>query len=508
MDDVGFLRRRAREDSYLFLVDSQARDASVWPSPSQYEVVFRQPFRNVVGLDLLDATVARTEYLVESNTNVLEYALGQPASLDEWAGGAWATSRKRTVALDPGDYTLPSFVEHLDAKLAEAAAAAGEAPVRASVDTVSADESSRVVLACSEPFTLLAGPATTLRYTLGFGDPVTSTASADYAAVPGWSVNRTGGASNAFLSRGSALPDPEPLTATLGPVPAGQGVQVEEAADELRQYFVALATGTPTSLAVYCYGTTATLAVAVVAASSGVTVATGTVGVNVTQEEAALEPVRCPLSGTGVMTEGSTYYVELSGAGVSVHYNEDNLPVAGDRYVTKGGSTVHDGQNLCLDVSLAAWGYAVRSPGLVNLTGPRYVNIRCPEIESHMFRDRVNETGHTGLGMVALRGYGFRRERFDFVTFPPRRFHPIGKLTKLTFRLERPDGSLYDSHGVDHTLLLVLRYMTMPDGKGTDETQTTSELNPSYDPDLNAWLVRHRWADQARASHAAQDKLY
>lgn len=537
MDDVQQLLSSAKEESYLFLVDSRMRDPAVHPTPSEYAITFASPFRNVFGLDLLDATIARTEYLVETNTNVLEYAMGQPTSLSgaaptAWNQGAWVRgAAKRRLELDPGDYNLAQFVAHLNDKFAEMAAAHDEDPIRVAPLTNPGEVSNRLSFTCASPFTfLMAG--STVRHTLGFGDPVTpAAATGNYATVPGWSVNRTEGATDAFLSlAGSVLPDAEPQTGTIGPVPAGSQVQQVPVygARQLRQYFVSQATGPAAAVAVYAGATPQcpVLAVAVHRAADDALLASGTASIAPQDPNDVYVPVpvalaAAPGAGTALLDQGQAYYVTFTAVGgggdaaryVGVYFNRDNLPGDASRYMWLdaggGGAAVYPGNNVCCDVSLASWGHEMRSPGLVNLSGPRYVGIRCPEIESHMFRDRVNERCHAGLGMVQLRGYGFREQRFDFVSFPPRRFHPIGKLTKLTFRLERPDGTLYDSHGVDHTLLLVLKYYSLPTGGGASggggqtarsTGYTGGMLNPEYNPDLRDYLITTRWAEEARAT--------
>ena len=229
-------------------------------------------------------------------------------------------------------------------------------------------------------------------------------------------------------------------------------------------------------------------------------VATGTLTAAAADPDSAYVPVTCALAAVGVLRAGEAYSVEFSASTgsaaqcVGVYFNQDNLATSAARYMTIGDEVVNPGQNACVDVLAGVTGHAVTCPGVVNLTGPRYVNIRCPEIESHMFRDRVNERCHAGLGVVHLRGYGFREQRYDFTSFPPRRFHPLGKLSKLTFRLERPDGTLYDSHGVDHTLLLVLKYY-----RTAASPFETPQLNPQNTPDLHTFLIREKWANEANA---------
>ena len=177
MDDVQHLARHSREESYLIVVDSRARDTARFGSPSEYEIAFNSPFRNVFGLDLLDASVARTEYIVDETTNTLEYAVGHPPDLEAWASGAWARANRRTVRLTPGDYNLPQFVAELNARLRDAGAASPDGvQLRCATDSSPGEISNKVVFACAVPFCLLMATST-LRHTLGFGDPVTGTPS-------------------------------------------------------------------------------------------------------------------------------------------------------------------------------------------------------------------------------------------------------------------------------------------------------------------------------------------
>lgn len=540
MDDVQHLVKAAREETFLFVVDSRMRDTAVHPTPSEYEITFNSPFRNVFGLDLVDAAVARTEYIVDAATNGLDYVMNVPTSLTGTAGRAWNQGRwlteavdagnartpLRSLALDPGDYNLPQFVDQLNAKFAAAATTYGEPPITCAPLTTPSEISNRLVFSCQVPFTFVMS-SSSLRHTLGFGDPVTSASAAEYRAVPGWTPSLTGGANDVFLSAVGAIAaaDGRTTPATLGPLPAGDGVKFEPVygARVLRQHFVAQATGPAAQVLAYVYVTSAqapALAVRVARQSGDQTVATGTLAAAADDPNTAYVPAACtltPASGQ-LVVQGQAYYVEFTAVGgggnaqscAAVYYNADNLPLSASRFATLDGSPVHEGENLCVDVVCGSYGHYVTSPGLVNLTGPRYVNIRCPTVESHAFRDRVNESVHIGLGMLKLSGYGVREQRFEYIHLPPRRFHPIGRLTKLLFRLERPDGTPYDSHGVDHTLLLAVRYYVMPsqDADAGAETDRMRRLNPAYTPDVRQLLVQHRWADEARALAARDAKRF
>ena len=153
------------------------------------------------------------------------------------------------------------------------------------------------------------------------------------------------------------------------------------------------------------------------------------------------------------------------------------------------------------EIHVNASEYELVSPGLVDLTGEKYVLIRCPEIESFLHRDRAYEKYHPGLGMVKLGNNGFQEQRFDFVSFPARKLtNPIGKLSQLTFRLEKSDGTLYNARGLNHMLTIVVRYDSIVQGIEPSGSTTDKLRNPSYTPN-----VTHHLQDRWRAQIAQKD---
>jgi hypothetical protein len=128
--------------------------------------------------------------------------------------------------------------------------------------------------------------------------------------------------------------------------------------------------------------------------------------------------------------------------------------------------------------------YTVTAPGLYSLTGDRYIILRCPQIEQHLYRSRAYERYTMGLAKFKLSVYGYDDTRFDYSKTPIREFHPIGKLSQLSFRFERPDGELYNFKGINHTLTFVVQYYE-PVQQGEFDKYT---LNPDYDPDYFRYI--------------------
>ena len=144
-------------------------------------------------------------------------------------------------------------------------------------------------------------------------------------------------------------------------------------------------------------------------------------------------------------------------------------------------------------------------PGVVNVSGVRYIILRCPEIEDHMQLGKVNPQNAPGIGMFKLAGGNdITHLRFDYVSLVRKPFHPIGKLSRLTLRFERPDGGLYDFKGTDMQLLINLKYYVPGIKK---QAFRKSVLNPEYDPDFFQYIGNQlRRAQQYRLDPAHDDK--
>ena len=130
---------------------------------------------------------------------------------------------------------------------------------------------------------------------------------------------------------------------------------------------------------------------------------------------------------------------------------------------------------------------ATVAPGVVNLQGFRYVTLRCKEVEDHIHGSLAYASNSVGVGIFKLPSPNeVAQLRFDYTSLVRRPFHPIGKLARLTLRFELSDGTLYDFKGVNHHLVLIVRYFSPPPAK----RHATSTLNANYDPDYVAYLGR------------------
>jgi hypothetical protein len=155
-----------------------------------------------------------------------------------------------------------------------------------------------------------------------------------------------------------------------------------------------------------------------------------------------------------IQSQGNVFYL--------VYLHDDN------QLITKDISTSVD-----VDVIQE---FKIISPGLVQLSGERYITIHCDEIENHLRGSMMFNNYSPGLAMVNLGVQGFSENRIDFFSVKYKEFHPIGKLTGLKFTLKTPDGLMYDLKGVNWHMLVSVKYY-VPKKMTSFET---SILNPNY----------------------------
>lgn len=486
MDDVQFLKDNASQDSYLFQVDSAMRDRAAWKTPSEYVVQFDNPFRNVFSLQLMDASVPRTEYIISASMNALTYQL--------------SGDQVRTVYLTPGDYDINRLVGDLNGLFQEQADASGYS-LACEPLTAPPELSSKLKFFCAVPFTLYMSQST-MRNVLGFANPVRAEdAGVFYAAPPGY----LDGDADAMLSLPGAADDAIVTTTFLGPGPVVAMTPVT-ATQYPRQMFFATQSGVVNQVQAnfgLIGGPVATgdsrVSFVVRSAADGSVAASGSMVVVLDALNSPSTTAEGDITNVQPLVSGQQYYLELSDPNngdlsncYAVFYSQQVLPtqesaLLNTMSVYSGGAWqpfVDATQELCAQVNVSQGVQQVISPGLYDLMGERYINVRCPEVEAVIYKDRAYERVNVGLGVIRLGVFGFQQQRYDYSGLPAREFHPIGKLSKLTLRFEKSNGDLYDFQGIEHTLILMVKYYS-----ARHQQFNTQLLNPSYTPDLQRYYI-------------------
>ena len=120
--------------------------------------------------------------------------------------------------------------------------------------------------------------------------------------------------------------------------------------------------------------------------------------------------------------------------------------------------------------------YIITSPGIVYFIGNKYIIMRCPEIEEHLYRSLSYSKNALGLAKFRVDSIGINSEKLTITKIPVREFHPIGKLSRMSLRFETSKGTLYDFKGLNHNIIFAIFYYE-PTQKNIP---TNSILNPEY----------------------------
>lgn len=493
MDDIDYLKANSQRHSYMFYVDSAKRNRQVYPSPNHYQVQFNTPLRNVYSIQVLDASIPRTHYNVDTHNNRFYYKMNDTEYF---------------IDLDIGDYTSQQLVSILNEKL-------NPNSIEVSFLSTPAEIRKQFLFKSKFPFTICTSKST-LRKTLGFdeGSYTTIDSKEDPVHFDAYDVKNT------LNSDTTAVLIDTNYVLWQRFVPSNTGtihtirfnVNTTESMVDMRVLVYDASLETP------------------IATSNIVSISPSTsIAVFDQWEQNDIE-----------LIEGQLYYVKIAPTAQHVfsvyvqphtstndqlYIYENNLdnpfiPQTCSNYMASlyqvpgtgyNVARVHFGLNtvasaldfmlqMSIHIRIESRNHSIVPPGIYNLIGDRYVLLRCKEIESHVLTsirsfdvynpntNTVEEQQYeTGIAKFKMGVTGFREERFDFNTLPAYEFHPIGRLTSLTMLFENPDGRPYNFRGINHTITLVVNYYK-PTISYQERNAQPSQLYPDYDP--NAMIYK------------------
>jgi hypothetical protein len=485
MDDVQYLVKHSFEEEYVCVVDSARRNRTEYPTPSEYVVEFDTPFTNVYSIDVIDVQVPRSGYIIDTfnNTLVFRFVLGNGPT--EWF--------KRTI--QSGNYDRNSLRQELNAILKDPNDP--ERFIFVSDDSRPFEKSNKLKFESKFSFDFDISESLA-RTVIGFGE-VDGIVSSNIR-------NPTGLFGNLF--RGTVVGDQQyPITRDKHPI----------------QRVVAPTTGISNTLSIKIgqIGTPP---------PSTATSTESRVRFRIVRLVDDIEDLQVfnrvlDVSEPGTLTIDfdvendptaprfsfeflyAIYLTDDVNTDINncwtVHYGEafleayhGNLSVLELGYV----KPYYDATSaLEIFIGLEGSVSTIVPSGIVNLFGERYIQLRCPEVEEHMYRNRAFEKYNVGLAIITTsREYETLSQRY--VLIPSRKFHPIGKLKRMTFRFETSSGFLYNFNGIDHTITLVIRYYKVNEAPMLEPKEQV--LNGQYRSDYFEYLrdVIHRDADSEEDS--------
>lgn len=501
VEDIDYLMEHSEVQNFIVYCDSGIRNRIYHPTPAEYTITFQEPFKNVVGCDILDGSIPATSYNVETYANSMS---GFTYSLN-----ALSTSE---------GYSLQSLMTEMEAFPEFEASMLSTTPVGSASGSSASRITGQVVIASFEQAHVLYKST----------DP-------DYENDPAYDNIPLSGPSSVFwLYRRGFMPNISIFPNRFASIGADPSIPIYEftngdalytirndpsdtviqnlifTLENYRCLVVANDDGTY-DLIYYdiqqvqqsCVLNLINYSQAVLYQLSISFWYTSAVPGNYSAIS-FLEEAKHALGGTNVTVAASSSNdvsiqpkLKFSGAGgfvLNMEKTSLRQTLGFDEYGVDNSpdyTKIKFKQNKQLfgaiyTPSSETWN--LTAPGVIYLLGTRYCILRCPEVESHIYASRAFGQFAPGIGMFKMYAVNdIAHQRFDYVNFHRRPIHPIGRLDKMTFRFEKIDGSLYDFKGANHLLLICIRYLVPTQKK----KMTRSILNPNYTPDFNAYLVRH-----------------
>jgi hypothetical protein len=104
IEDIDFLYKNSIKESSIILIDSSKRDKNVYQSPNNYSITLNYPFKYVYGIEVIDSSVPRTMYIIDSNNDTLVFYTR-------------SSYGEESITIDHRDYTLDDLISEINLKL-------------------------------------------------------------------------------------------------------------------------------------------------------------------------------------------------------------------------------------------------------------------------------------------------------------------------------------------------------------------------------------------------------
>jgi hypothetical protein len=176
---------------------------------------------------------------------------------------------------------------------------------------------------------------------------------------------------------------------------------------------------------------------------------------------------------------------ETLGFSLNIQQEDDNIKY---KYIKKYEGNAKYSRFYHSYYNVKTGNYEITSPGIVFFIGEKYIVLRSPEIEGHAFGSLAYTNYNLGIAKFKVNSVGYNDERTELSKLPIREFHPIGKLSKITFRFETSAGNLYDFKGVNHMITYVITYYRP---LLTIQNEFKPILNPNYKNNYTDYKYRN-----------------
>ena len=538
IEDVDYMKQHSIKQSYVFMIDSGDRDHFQFPTPSVYTVTFDQPFINVIGLDVVDATIPNSAFNIDGgnplypiNNTFAFYIHDTSVNISNIDPANYTN-----VSLTPGNYTIQTLIATINSSTSPILQMHVNGNSNMPLEYISIqtqtnppETTNTLVFTCPYPFVIDMAQST-IAETLGFD--LLTTANMNESSLPPLKQRFTTFTpeityptiykyQSYSMYHSVDLPPNIGLgnanTIYSGPTGIIRNLRLSTA-NYIAQSFV---------VPYNCYLTDVAAALG---NSTGVTQGSAywSLYTNDSNYETNITPgvpgTRIQLTNleendTGLiyvdyidggythttstseeiiptfayLTPG-IYWIVINSADENnntIFYNDVPLSsgIALDRVMlvsNDGANTftanpydnIPDGlqYNASFQIIVQQEYHKLTAPGIYSLLGQRFTILRCKEIEDNSLGSLAYTKHCLGIAKLSLGVVGISTNRVDYNGVQSREFFPIGKLTKLSFRFETISGQLYDFKGVNHTITFAIHYYQ----PAKQEFFKSGLLNPNY----------------------------
>ena len=429
IEDIDYLYKNSIKDNAVIFVDSSKRDKLTYPDPNSYTINFDEPFKYVYGIEILDASIPRAMYQIDENNNKLEFFIGDANTNDTNYDSN--NCRIKSIEIAPQDLDLDDLVKKINDEIKE------DVTVKIKPLSVSSPSSEiskifffsynsisdvGVVSQSSSIFYILAWRSS-MKEVLGFDENAVSSHN-DYNKI---TLNEV---KFIYWKIENIDNDESP-----------KWVELENVAKEL--YWNSLTQQTQ-------------------------------------QQEQHNKETYLNTWYDG-KSDDDKIRVVIPNYQTIINGTFKSGTDKGDlgKYDLIDGNSITNPNIVHVDNSSSSGLHRIQTPGIVNLVGERFITLRSDAIEQHL-SSFYSGSNSIGIGLFKLGFSGYVDARFDFSSVKYKDLHPIGKLSSIDFRFERIDGELYNFRGLNHHMLISIKYL-VPYKKPENFDYT---LNTNYNPDL------------------------
>jgi hypothetical protein len=462
IDDIDYLKSNSVNDSVVIFVDSQERDYNAFPTPSEYSITFDQPFKNVYSVDILDASIPTTMYNIDIYTQDL-----------------WITTiaRQKNNTTDPRTYVYKLSTSTFFSELFES-------PIE------------NYMLVCSD--TQVNG------YDIDNVDY--NNDNTDYRIAIMNTIENTN-----IIKKTNQSDTEYFFFEYLGKNYAISNIISNSAIINIindKNYYLQLNNSNLYDITYFTFKYVSQSVFNSIKTDLSYWVVFSNYRIKMTIGNFQVQDFRFALN--NILNDATNVYIEPVGLtdtlqGRFKYFSTDLIlfncnirkldGVLGFDLLPTFDSTNTNYTSMQIGSNIRVFMgnydslnkvYFIISPGMLNLAGYRYMILRCPEIEDHLYGSYSYMAQTPGLGMfkIAAGQNEISNLRWDYATFSKKPMHPIGKLAKLTFRFEIPSGYLYDFKGINHQFMLAIKFYSPTKTKNFKN----STLNPNYNPNLIEYM--------------------